>query len=224
MAEGGGRGEATVRTFSGGPFAQNAFLVTCTRTGRAILVDPGAATPDALAEAKLHGTQIELIVLTHSHLDHVEGVARAKRETAAPVLIHREAEPMYHAAPQQAQMFGVRAEAPPPVDGYLEPGEPVKFGECELQVRYTPGHAPGHVTLVGEGYALVGDVVFRGSIGRTDLPGGDFQRLMRSIREEVLTLPDETTLYSGHGPETTVGFERVANPFLVPHYGGSSFG
>lgn len=224
MAEGGGRGEATVRTFAGGPFAQNVFLVTCTRTGKAILVDPGAATPDALAEARRQGTQIELIVLTHSHLDHVDGVARAKRETGAPVLIHREAETMYHAAPQQAQMFGVRAEAPPPVDGYLEPGEPVKFGECELEVRYTPGHAPGHVTLVGEGYAIVGDVVFRGSIGRTDLPGGDFQRLMRSIREEVLTLPDETTLYSGHGPDTTVGFERVANPFLVPHYGGSSFG
>jgi glyoxylase-like metal-dependent hydrolase (beta-lactamase superfamily II) len=201
VAEGGGRGDATVRTFAGGPFAQNVFLVTCTRTGKAILVDPGAATPDALAEAKRQGTQVELIVLTHSHLDHVDGVARAKRETAAPVLIHREAEPMYHAAPQQAQMFGVHAEAPPPVDGYLEPG-----------------------TLVGEGYAIVGDVVFRGSIGRTDLPGGDFQRLMRSIREEVLTLPDETTLYSGHGPETTVGFERVANPFLVPHYGGSSFG
>jgi len=219
-----GRGEATVRSFTGGPFAQNVFLVTCTRTGKGILVDPGAATPDALAEARRQGTQIELIVLTHSHLDHVDGVARAKRETGAPILLHRDAETMYRAAPQQAQMFGVAVETPPPPDGYLEPGEPVRFGECELEVRYTPGHAPGHVTLVGEGYALVGDVVFRGSIGRTDLPGGDFQRLMRSIREEVLTLPDETALYSGHGPETTVGFERVANPFLVPHYGGSSFG
>ncbi|HLL46073.1 MAG TPA: MBL fold metallo-hydrolase [Longimicrobiaceae bacterium] len=223
MAE-SGRGEATVRSFTGGPFAQNVFLVTCTRTGKGILVDPGAATPDALAEARRQGTQIELIVLTHSHLDHVDGVARAKRETGAPILLHRDAETMYRAAPQQAQMFGVAVETPPPPDGYLEPGEPVRFGECELEVRYTPGHAPGHVTLVGEGYALVGDVVFRGSIGRTDLPGGDFQRLMRSIREEVLTLPDETALYSGHGPETTVGFERVANPFLVPHYGGSSFG
>jgi glyoxylase-like metal-dependent hydrolase (beta-lactamase superfamily II) len=219
-----GRGEATVRSFTGGPFAQNVFLVTCTRTGKGILVDPGAATPDALAEARRQGTQIELIVLTHSHLDHVDGAARAKRETGAPILLHRDAEAMYRAAPQQAQMFGVAVETPPPADGYLEPGEPVRFGDCVLEVRYTPGHAPGHVTLVGEGYALVGDVVFRGSIGRTDLPGGDFQRLMRSIREEVLTLPDETALYSGHGPETTVGFERVANPFLVPHYGGSSFG
>lgn len=219
-----GRGEATVRVFAGGPFAQNVYLVTCTGTGRGILVDPGFATPAALAEARRQGTQIELIVLTHSHLDHVDGTARAKRETGAPVLLHRDAEAMYHAAPQQAQMFGVHVETPPPVDGYLVPGEPVRFGECELEVRYTPGHAPGHVTLVGEGYALVGDVVFRGSIGRTDLPGGDFQRLMRSIREEILTLPDETALYTGHGEDTTVGFERVANPFLVPHFGGSSFG
>jgi hydroxyacylglutathione hydrolase len=220
----GGRGEATVRTFTGGVFGQNMFLVICARTGRGILVDPGAAVDEALAEAKRQGTQVEQIVLTHSHLDHVDGVGRAKRETGAPVVLHREAEPMYHAAPAQAQMFGVRVEPLPPVDGYLEPGMPVRFGECELEVRFTPGHAPGHVTLVGEGYALVGDCVFRGSIGRTDLPGGDFQTLMRSIREQILTLPDETVLYSGHGPETTVGFERVANPFLVPHYGGSSFG
>lgn len=223
MAE-GGRGEATVQTFTGGPFAQNMFLVTCTRTGKGILVDPGGGTPQALAEARRQGTVIERIVLTHSHLDHVDGVARAKRETGAPVVLHPEAEPMYHAAPAQAQMFGVQAETPPPVDGYLAVGEPVRFGECELEVRFTPGHAPGHVTLVGEGFALVGDCVFRGSIGRTDLPGGDFQTLMQSIREQILTLPDETALYSGHGPETTVGFERVANPFLVPHYGGSSFG
>jgi hydroxyacylglutathione hydrolase len=220
----GGRGEATVRTFAGGVFGQNMFLVTCARTGRGILVDPGAAVDDALAEAKRQGTQIEQIVLTHSHLDHVDGVGRAKRETGAPVVLHREAEPMYHAAPAQAQMFGVRVEPLPPVDGYLEPGTPVRFGECELEVRFTPGHAPGHITLVGEGYALVGDCVFRGSIGRTDLPGGDFGTLMGSIREQILTLPDETVLYSGHGPETTVGFERRANPFLVPHYGGSSLG
>lgn len=219
-----GRGEAVVRSFSGGPFAQNMYLVTCTASGTAILVDPGAATRQALAEARRQETRIDRIVLTHSHLDHVDGVPLAKRETGAPVVLHPEAETMYRAAVAQAQMFGVHVEPMPPVDGYLEPGEPVRFGECVLQVRYTPGHAPGHVTLVGEGYALVGDCVFRGSIGRTDLPGGDFQTLMRSIREQILTLPDETVLYSGHGPETTVGFERVANPFLVPHYGGSSFG
>ena len=220
----GTRGAATVRSFTGGPFAQNMFLVACTGTARGILVDPGAATAQALAAAQREGVEIEKIVLTHSHLDHVDGVARAKRETGAPVWLHPDAEAMYHAAPQQAQMFGVYVEAPPPVDEYLQPGEPVCFGECELEVRHTPGHAPGHVTLVGEGFAIVGDCVFRGSIGRTDLPGGDFRTLMESIRSQILTLPEETTLYSGHGPETTVGFEKVGNPFLVPSYGGSAFG
>ena len=220
----GGRGAATVRSFTGGPFAQNMFLVACTGTGRGILVDPGAATAYALAAAKRDGVQIEKIVLTHSHLDHVDGVARAARETGAPVWLHPDAEAMYHAVPQQAQMFGVYAETPPPADGYLAPGEPVRFGECEMEVRFTPGHAPGHVTLVGDGFALVGDCVFRGSIGRTDLPGGSFQVLMESIRTQILTLPDETTLYSGHGPETTVGVERATNPFLVANFGGSAFG
>lgn len=217
-------GEAAVRAFTGGAFAQNMFLVTCTRTNKAILVDPGAATAQALAEARRQGAEIEKIVLTHSHLDHVDGVALAKEETGAPIWIHPEAEPMYEATPQQARMFGMEAGAVPPADEHLAPGEPVRFGECALEVRYTPGHAPGHVTLVGDGFALVGDCVFRGSIGRTDLPGGDFQTLMHSIRTQILTLPDETTLYSGHGPETTVGFEKVSNPFLVPNYGGSAFG
>ncbi len=209
--------------FSGGAFAQNMFLVSCTRTGKAILIDPGAATEEALTEVRRKGVEVEKIVLTHSHIDHVDGVAAARRETGAPIWIHPEAEPMYQAIAQQALMFGMQVEEPPAADGYLVPGEPLAFGNCALEIRYTPGHAPGHVILVGDEFALVGDCVFRGSIGRTDLPGGDFQRLMRSIREEILTLPDETTLYSGHGPETTVGFERVGNPFLVPQYGGSGF-
>jgi hydroxyacylglutathione hydrolase len=166
---------------------------------------------------------VKAIVLTHAHLDHVDGVARAKAATGAPVLLHPDDEPLYRAAPTQAQWFGLEVEAPPPVDGPLEPGGYVEFGECALEVRFTPGHAPGHVVLVGDGFALIGDVVFAGSIGRTDLPGGDFQQLMRSIREQILTLPDETTLYTGHGPATTVGHERVSNPFLAPQFGSGGF-
>jgi glyoxylase-like metal-dependent hydrolase (beta-lactamase superfamily II) len=111
----------------------------------------------------------------------------------------------------------------PPVDHALEHGGTVRVGDCTLAVRHAPGHAPGHVILVGDGVALVGDVIFMGSIGRTDLPGGDLQTLMKSIREEVLTLPDATTLYNGHGPATTVGHERVSNPFITGVYGGSRF-
>jgi hydroxyacylglutathione hydrolase len=213
----------TVRAFGGGPFAQNGFLVACAGEGVGILVDPGAGVGEMLAAAEAEGLRIELIVLTHAHLDHVDGVPRAKRETGAPVLLHPDDEPLYRAAPVQAQWFGVHIDPLPPVDRALAHGERIRFGGCELEVRHTPGHAPGHVILVGDGLALVGDCVFNGSIGRTDLPGGDFQTLMRSIRAEILTLPEETVLYSGHGPETTVGHERVSNPFLAPNFGGSSF-
>jgi hydroxyacylglutathione hydrolase len=217
------RGEAVIRSFTGGAFAQNGLVVHCARSGEGILVDPGAAVDEMLRHAESSSIRIRSIVLTHAHLDHVEGLARAKEATGAPIFLHPEDEPLYRAAPTQAQWFGLAMESLPSTDGSLEGGGTVDFGECSLAVRHAPGHAPGHVILVGDGFALVGDVVFAGSIGRTDLPGGDFQTLMRSIREEVLTLPDETVLYTGHGPETTVGHERVSNPFLAPGFGGSQF-
>lgn len=218
-----GRGEVAIQGFTGGSFAENTFLVACARTRAAILVDPGAATPDVLRAARDGEYQIEQIVLTHAHLDHVEGLTTAKQETGAPILLHPADQPLYDGAPQQALWFGMRMEPLPPVDGYLDPDTPVRFGKCELAVRFTPGHAPGHVVLVGDGVAVVGDCVFAGSIGRTDLPGGDLGQLMHSIRTQILTLPDATTLFPGHGPETTAGHERVSNPFLVPNFGGSSF-
>ena len=224
MADGDlGWGEAAVRGFTGGAFAENTYLVSCARTGAGILVDPGAAAAKALAAAREANITIEQIVLTHAHVDHVEGLPLARRETGAPVLVHPADLPLYGAAPMQAQMFGLTLEPLPPVDGALAEGHPVRFGECGLAVRFAPGHAPGHVILVGDGMALVGDVIFAGSIGRTDLFGGDFATLMRSIREQVLTLPDETTLHTGHGPDTTVGHERRTTPFVTGVYGGGGF-
>jgi glyoxylase-like metal-dependent hydrolase (beta-lactamase superfamily II) len=220
VAEARGAGEVTVRSFTGGVFAQNTYLVACARTGAGILVDPGAAAGDALGAARAAGVTIEKIVLTHAHVDHVEGIPLVRRELDVPILLHPADQPVYAIAPMQAQMFGMRIEKLPPVDGELAAGEAVRFGECALEVRFAPGHAPGHVILVGDGVALVGDVIFANSIGRTDLPGGDFATLMRSIRSEVLTLPDETTLHTGHGPDTTVGHERVSNPFVTGVYGG----
>jgi glyoxylase-like metal-dependent hydrolase (beta-lactamase superfamily II) len=130
---------------------------------------------------------------------------------------------LYGAAPTQASWFGMRMDPLPPVDGELAHGGVVSFGDCKMAVRLAPGHAPGHVILVGDGVAVVGDVIFNGSIGRTDLPGGDLGTLMTSIREQVLTLPDETTLHTGHGDDTTVGHERRTNPFVTGVYGGGGF-
>jgi hydroxyacylglutathione hydrolase len=218
-----GWGEAAVRGFTGGAFAENTYLVSCARTGAGILVDPGAAAAQALEAARELGITIEQIVLTHAHLDHVEGIPLVRREIAAPILLHPVDLPLYGAAPRQAEMFGLSLEPLPLVDGELAEGGTVRFGECGLAIRFAPGHAPGHVILVGDGMALVGDVIFNGSIGRTDLFGGDFATLMRSIREQVLTLPDETTLHTGHGPDTTVAHERRTNPFVTGVYGGSGF-
>lgn len=216
--------DIVVRGFTGGGFGENGYVVSCAATGKGILVDPGASVQEMLQAVNTGKIDVQAIVLTHAHIDHIDGVAAAKKATKAPVYLHPDDEPLYSQAAVQAQWFGVELDPPPPpVDEYLREGTPVRFGECELEVRHTPGHAPGHVILVGDGLAIVGDCVFSGSIGRTDLPGGDFQTLMKSIRTHILSLPDETVLYSGHGGETTVGHERAFNPFLAPQLGGSNF-
>lgn len=216
-------GDVTVRGFAGGVFSQNTYLLSCARTGAGILVDPGAATAEALAAARAAGITIGQIVLTHAHIDHVEGLSLAREETGAPILLHPADAQLYQNAPTQAQWFGLRMDPLPPVDGELAHGGTVTFGDCTMAVRFAPGHAPGHVILVGDGVAVVGDVIFAGSIGRTDLSGGDLPTLMESIRQQVLTLPDETTLHTGHGGDTTVGRERRSNPFITGVYGGGGF-
>ena len=212
-----------VEAFTAGAFGQNGYLLRCPDTGKGILVDPGAGVEGMLDSVERAGAEIVGIYLTHAHVDHVEGVGRAKAATGAPIHLHPQDEPLYRNASKQAEMFGLPMDPLPPLDEYLAEGEIVRFGNCTLEVRHTPGHAPGHVIFVGAGLALVGDCVFSGSIGRTDLPGGDFQTLMRSIRQHILSLPDDTVLYSGHGQPTTVRHEKLSNPFLVPHYGGSRF-
>lgn len=212
----------SIRTFTSSIFGQNAYLVGCTATGETLAIDPGGEA-SAMAEAiDAGGGTLQGIILTHAHLDHIEGVAELAERFPAPIHLHPDDRPLYDAAGQQAAMFGHEFPTPPPPDEVLEPGRDVVVGKCRLEVRHAPGHSPGHVILYSETarLALVGDVVFAGSIGRTDLPGGSFDQLMTSIREQVLTLPDETTLYSGHGPVTTVGRERVGNPFLVPDHPG----
>lgn len=212
-----------VRAFTGGGFAENGYLAVCQETGAAVVVDPGAAG-DRMAQAVLtDALDLRAVLLTHAHLDHIEGVHHVRDALPdVPIWLHPVDLPLYRALPQYAAAFGVPVHPQPEPDHELAHGQRFTFGACAFDVRFTPGHAPGHVIFVSEeaGLCLVGDVVFQGSIGRTDLPGGDFHALMRSIREQVLTLPDDMILHPGHGPATTVGDERRGNPFLVGLHGG----
>jgi glyoxylase-like metal-dependent hydrolase (beta-lactamase superfamily II) len=210
-----------VRAFTGGDFGENGYLVTCKQTGAAVAVDPGASADTMAAAIVSSGVDLKAILLTHAHLDHIEGVhlIRALDDTL-PIWLHPADRGWYDGVQQQGAMFGLQVEPQPAPDHELVPGESFTFGVCRFDIRFAPGHAPGHVMFVAPEHelALVGDVIFQGSIGRTDLPGGDFRTLMTSIQEQVMTLPDETVLYTGHGPTTTVGRERVSNPFLLGHY------
>lgn len=212
-----------VKTFTGGAFAENGYLVACGPDERYLVVDPGACAPQMVSYLREQNATATAILLTHAHLDHVEGIPAIREfEPQAPIYLHPNDLPMYAGVQAQAAAFGMSVPALPPPEREIVPGVPLEFGEVTLEVRFTPGHAPGHVIFfdVSGGTCLVGDVVFAGSVGRTDLPGGDWKVLFESIRGQVLTLPDETRLLTGHGPETTVGHERRTNPFLIPHYGG----
>jgi hydroxyacylglutathione hydrolase len=210
-----------ILSFTAGAFGENGYLAICD-SGEAVAIDPGADAARMVAVLREQGAELVAILLTHAHLDHVEGVARLRAHAEVPIWLHPADRPLYDAVSEQAIAFGFHVDDLPPPDHAFVAGSTFRFGACAFEVRHAPGHAPGHVILYSAeaGVAFVGDVVFQGSIGRTDLPGGDFQTLMRSIREQVLTLPDETRLLCGHGPETTVRHERIGNPFLVPHFGG----
>jgi hydroxyacylglutathione hydrolase len=211
-----------IKTYVASGFAENAYLIWQNGKAEALAIDPGDA-PSIVRTLEEENLKLAAILLTHSHLDHIDGVAHLVRATNAPIYLHPEARLFYDNAAVQAAQFGMRVEAPPTPTHELRPGSDLDLAGVKLEVRYVPGHAPGHVLLYNEenGVAFVGDVVFQGSIGRTDLPGGNYQVLMNSIREQVMTLPEETRLYSGHGPVTTVGEERRFNPFIAPMYGGS---
>jgi glyoxylase-like metal-dependent hydrolase (beta-lactamase superfamily II) len=203
------------------PFYKNGYVVSCETTRAAVIIDPGDEVEDLLRAVAADGLEVRAILLTHAHLDHVTGVARAKDALEAPVWLHHDDLFLYEGAVEQGRMFGLRVEAPPPVDHFYEPGVPFHFGRLVVDVRHTPGHCPGGVCLaIGREDRpahvrdlFVGDTLFAGSIGRTDLPGGDTATLLRSIREVLFAYPDETRVFSGHGPDTTIGRERRTNPF-----------
>lgn len=198
-----------------GQFMENCHLVVDERAGVCAIVDPGEEAGLILHKVAATGAKPVAIWLTHAHIDHVLGVPRVQQETGAPVWLHPADRPLYDAVPEQAAWFGLEAPALPPPDRTFAHGDAVRVGDLSFDVRHTPGHSPGSVCLVGHGVVLGGDVLFAGSIGRTDLPGGDFDTLIASIERELLSLPEATIVYTGHGPETTVGHERRSNPFLT---------
>lgn len=202
------------------PFYKNGYVVWCHETRDAVVIDPGDEVDDLLAGVEKHHLTVQAILLTHAHLDHVTGVGPAKQALDVPVWLHRDDSFLYDGAVEQGRMFGLAVRQPPPIDSFYEPGVPFRFGRQIVDILHTPGHCPGGVCLAigpagGTARELfVGDTLFAGSIGRTDLPGGEFDTLIRSIREVLFAFPDDTVVHSGHGPDTTIGVERRTNPFL----------
>jgi glyoxylase-like metal-dependent hydrolase (beta-lactamase superfamily II) len=201
-----------------GQFAENCYLLGDRSTRHAVIVDPGEEPGLFLAELDTRGWSLQGIWLTHAHLDHIMGVRAVKEATGVPIHLHPADRSLYDALPQQGEWMGLPLQVPPPPDADLLDGQVLRLDSHEFVVRHTPGHSPGSVAFLAPGLVLGGDVLFNGSIGRTDLPGGDFPTLMHSIQSVILGLPDSTVVYSGHGPETTVGVERMTNPFLTAAY------
>jgi hydroxyacylglutathione hydrolase len=198
------------------PFQENCYIIGDQESGVGAIIDPGDEAARIALAVEQTGLDIGSIIVTHAHIDHVGAVVALTDEYACPVLMHTEAEAMLEALPTQAIMMGIRFGKVPGVDRFLEDEDIVEVGELRLRSLYTPGHAPGHLAfyLEDEGLVLSGDALFAGSVGRVDLPGGSMEVLMQSIEERLLTLPDETVVYPGHGPQTTIRNERTTNPFL----------
>lgn len=209
------------------PFMKNGFTLGCEETREGVIVDPGDEVDELLAAARRHRLDIKAILLTHAHLDHVTGVARAKQALGVPVWLHRDDNFLYERVVQQGQMFGLALDPQPPIDNFYDGEGPLRFGRYEVRVLHTPGHCPGGVCLAVRKDTkeaqdtreiptlIVGDTLFAGSIGRTDLPGGDMDTLLHSIRDVLFSFPDDCVVWSGHGEPTTIGREKRTNPFLI---------
>ncbi len=199
------------------PFEQNCSLLVCNKTNKAAIIDPGGDTDKILAVIAEKGAEVEKILLTHAHIDHVGGTGRLAKALDVPVEgPHKDDLFWLQQLPSQGQMFGFPQVPAFEPQRWLNDGDTITFGEVELQVFHTPGHTPGHVVFyhLDSANVFVGDVLFSGSIGRTDFPRGDFNTLIKSIKDKLWTLPDDTRFYPGHGPTSTIGHEKKTNPFV----------
>jgi glyoxylase-like metal-dependent hydrolase (beta-lactamase superfamily II) len=216
MTEAAAVNELMVRGIVVGVFAENCWVIGSRRTGEAIVIDPGAQPEEILALARDMGVTVKLIANSHAHIDHIMGVRGVQQATGARFLLHEgDLAIARGAGPTAARLLGDAGEAPPEPDAFVSDGDEVEVEGVKLRVIHTPGHTPGSVSFYTEGMLFSGDTLFRGSIGRTDLPGGDYAQEMASIVDRLLALPEETVVLPGHMDETRIGLERQTNPFVL---------
>ena len=196
-----------------GPIMANCYILGCEETRQAVVIDPGAEADVILTTLASLKLKVKYLLNTHGHFDHVGANRKMKDATQAPLMIHQADEPMLADLNRAAASFGLSAENSPKADAYLNEDEEITFGKITLKVIHTPGHSLGGVCLFTPGHVFVGDTLFAGSIGRTDLPGGDYQQLVDNIRQKLFLLSDDTVVHPGHGPETSIGREKKINPF-----------
>jgi glyoxylase-like metal-dependent hydrolase (beta-lactamase superfamily II) len=203
-----------IETLAVGPLQVNCFIVACEKNREALVVDPGDEAERILKRLHASGLQLKLVVNTHGHFDHVGGNRLLVEESGAELLIHQDDLPVLRRAREHATLYGMSVTPSPEPSRLLAGGEILAVGELRLQVLHTPGHSPGGICLLGDGHLFSGDTLFAGSVGRTDLPGGDHDTLIEGIRRQLLVLPEETVVHPGHGPDTTIGREKRVNQYL----------
>lgn len=192
----------------------NCFLVADKVTKKAIIIDPGGDAPVIVRRVTDLGLDVVAIIATHGHFDHVEGLAGVKSKIAAPIMVHPDDIPLIKGMRSQGALFGIAVSEAPPPDRLLKDGDEIPFGNHTAKIIHTPGHSPGSVSVLVGNHVFVGDLLFAGSIGRTDLMGGDYDTLINSVTARIFTLPAETVVHPGHGPDTKVGIEKRTNPFF----------
>ncbi len=207
-----------VKSLPVGPLQVNCYIAACPRTKKALIIDPGDEAQRILQLIEQEGLEPKMLVNTHGHFDHVGGNSEIVERTGIEFCMHKEDLPLLKQASRQAASYGLPAVESPAPTRFLQNGDLLEIGDLSFEVIHTPGHSPGGICLYGQGHLFSGDTLFAGSIGRTDLPGGDMHQLLGHIRSQLMVLPESTVVHPGHGPESTIGAEQQSNPFVNGDY------